>query len=396
MQAMELLTPWFTFVVILLPTLHLERWIHQHLYGVGWLLFPKDRQRATILYYLILLPGVFLHEFTQWLVAGALKLKTSKIKIWPKPLANGTLRLDFVRLSGKNVSRASAAVFETAPLIVGVAVILFISQRVLEVDLLLEAFKTADLGIVQAAFGLVLSKPDFWLWLYLLFAVGNAMVPTENLNLSWLLLLSLVIGAALLIVGLIIPGSGIFAVQAPLANALNLLATAASTILVMDLLAVVALGLTERLLERITHQQARYPTVKSARPARLEPGGEAPLPEDQAPARIADRRLPIPPPPARNPSPRKARPQVQPPPPASPRRPSWIEQHASDPEEDPEQLSTPRSAATTIDDELVPEREDLNNAEEGSAADSVSEPPDPSDEDEDDDELTYVDLDDIA
>ncbi|MBN2469866.1 MAG: hypothetical protein JXN59_04000 [Anaerolineae bacterium] len=395
MQAMELLTPWFTFIVILLPVLHLERWIHQHLYGVGWL-FTREKQRATILYYLILLPGVFLHEFTQWLVAGALNLKTSQIKIWPKPQANGTLRLDFVRLSGKKAGKTAVTVFETAPLVVGIAAILFISQRVLDVNLLLNAFKTADLRIVQSAFGIVLGTPDFWLWLYLLFAIGNAMIPTDNLNTSWLFPTSLLIGAALLILGLLIPAPGIPTIQEPLSNMLNLLATAASTMLVMNLFSVILLGFTERVLERITGEQAKYPGPVTSKPIKLEPGGEVPLPENQAPERIANRRLPIPPPPPKSPVKHKPRPRIEPsPPPAATGRPSWIEQRTSASEEDTEILEPEND----IDEQPVPAYDTADYADDDALNDDApAENVSQTDEEESDDsEPTYIDLDsDIA
>jgi len=140
MPHLDLLTPWLTFVAILLPLLHLERWIHRHLYGVGWLL-TQDKERATVLYYLILFPGVFLHEFTQWLVAGALKLKLGRVRVWPRPQADGVLRLDFVRLS-RLTGRAARAVVELAPFIAGIGLVLFISRSVFDVAGLSAALST--------------------------------------------------------------------------------------------------------------------------------------------------------------------------------------------------------------------------------------------------------------
>jgi len=97
MHLNDLLTPWLLLAAAIIPLVYVERWIHSHLYGVGWLL-TNDKKSATALYYVILFPGVFVHEFTQWLVAGALNVKTRRVTSWPEGQDNGTLRLDFVQI----------------------------------------------------------------------------------------------------------------------------------------------------------------------------------------------------------------------------------------------------------------------------------------------------------
>ena len=114
----DLLTPWLMLAAVLLPLVYVEKWIHSHLYGVGWLL-TDDHKSATALYYVLLFPGVFVHEFTQYLVAGALNVKIKKVIAWPEAQDDGTLRLDFVRFQKAN--RAQAAVIGAAPLVTGLA-----------------------------------------------------------------------------------------------------------------------------------------------------------------------------------------------------------------------------------------------------------------------------------
>lgn len=297
MPHLDLLKPWLTFVIILLPLLHLERWIHRHLYGVGWLL-TQDKERATILYYLILLPGVFLHEFTQWLVAGALKLKLGKIRVWPRPQADGTLRLDFVRLS-RSTGRVGRAVFEFAPIAAAVGVVLFISRNIFNVGGLSIALSTGELPIIQTEIGRLLGTPDFWLWLYLLFAVGNAMLPaTPAEEQDWLVRAVVFVGMTALLITAAFLGESVQAILEPILHrSLDTLATAFGTILVLDILVVLALTITERLLEQLTGRRANYPQPRRERPSRPEPGGETPLPASEAPERVTERRLPIPPPP---------------------------------------------------------------------------------------------------
>ncbi len=297
MHALDLLTPWLTLTSVLLPLWYLERWIHQHLYGVGWLLF-KDKERATVLYYLILLPGVFLHEFTQWLVAGALNVRIKRVMVWPKPQSNGTLRLDFVQVQKTDQFRA--AIIGMVPLLSGIALVLFISRSVFDAHHLADAFATGDLPTVLRGLEQFFSTPDFWLWLYLLFAIGNGMVPTPYDRQSWPFLLGTVGALALflVIIGLdqevLVP-----ALQGPIAQALRILVAACSTILVLDCFVVLGLALLEKVLEKVTGEQVQYQPRRRPAP-KPEPGGEIPLPADQTPLRITERRLPIPPPPKRS------------------------------------------------------------------------------------------------
>ncbi|KAA3664827.1 MAG: hypothetical protein DWQ04_03735, partial [Chloroflexi bacterium] len=59
----------FIWVALAIPVLiFLQRWIHMHLHGIALMLTGKS-ERAVILYALVLLPGVFLHELSHWLSA---------------------------------------------------------------------------------------------------------------------------------------------------------------------------------------------------------------------------------------------------------------------------------------------------------------------------------------
>lgn len=393
MPHLDLLKPWLTFVVILLPLLHLERWIHRHLYGVGWLL-TQDKERATVLYYLILLPGVFLHEFTQWLVAGALKLKLGKIRVWPRPQADGALRLDFVRLS-RNTGRAGRAVFEFAPIAAAIGVVLFISHNIFNVGGLSIALSTGELPIIQAEIGRLLGTPDFWLWLYLLFTVGNAMLPTTPVEeQDWPVRAAVFAGMTALLIAVAFLGESVQATLEPiLRGGLDTLATAFGTILVLDILVVLALMITEKLLERLTGRRANYPQARRERPTQPEPGGETPLPASEAPERVTERRLPIPPPPD---SQQRAALLPQADSPALP-QPGALMTSAKDSPGDRDYRPARRSSFNAPDTEteanaLPVEPEYSQALEDEPAEDSAtiaSEPPDH------DDELYYEDLEDI-
>lgn len=307
MHVLDLLTPWVTLAAILAPMVYLERWIHQHLYGVGWLM-TQDKERATLLYYLIFLPGVLLHEITQWVAAGMLKIRVKKIKVWPRPQTNGTLRLDFVQL--QKTGHFASAFIGLAPFLVGLGLVLLISQRLLEVQRLQIAISTGELAVIWVELERLFSVPDFWLWLYLLFAIGNTMLPTPADRAEWPLIFGIIAAIAVILLAMGL-GNAILvpALQGPIAEALNTLMRAFGVVLVLDCLIVVVLALFEKALERIKHVPPyRYKRTSRARAEKLEPGGEIPLPEHQAPKRIVDRKLPIPPPPKKAQPPRPALP----------------------------------------------------------------------------------------
>lgn len=289
----DLLTPWFVLATILVPLVYAERWIHSHLYGVGWLL-TKDSQTATILYYVFLFPGVFVHEFVQWLVAGALNVKTKRITAWPEAQDNGTLRLDFVQILETN--RISAAVIGAAPLVVGLALVLFISNNILDLEDFLDAISTGDLTIIGPALQELGRTPDFYLWLYIMFAIGNAMLPTPSDRQGWPLLLALFAGS---ITFLVVIGTGDVLIETftgPVAHAVDLVATAFGTVLLVEGLAIIGIGFLEEILERTTKRKFEYraeTTEKSTR-SRPRPGANTVLRPGQSPPSIYNLNLPVP------------------------------------------------------------------------------------------------------
>ncbi len=62
----------------------------------------------------------------------------------------------------------------------GTAVILIIGNWVLDVDELAGAMAGGGMEAVLAGLEQVAQVPDFWLWLYLIFSVSNAMLPSAS------------------------------------------------------------------------------------------------------------------------------------------------------------------------------------------------------------------------
>ena len=62
------------------PLLFLTRWLNMHLQGLG-LLLSGNEQTAMLLHYLILLPGILLHEVSHLLAAKLVGVKTRSFSL---------------------------------------------------------------------------------------------------------------------------------------------------------------------------------------------------------------------------------------------------------------------------------------------------------------------------
>jgi hypothetical protein len=295
----DLLTPWLTLAAVLLPLIYVEKWIHSHLYGVGWLL-TDDQKSATALYYVLLFPGVFVHEFTQYLVAGALNVKIKKVIAWPDAQDDGTLRLDFVRFQKAN--RAQAAVIGAAPLITGLALVWLISSQVLSLHTVVEAIGTSDLDIIGSALRDAASAPDFLLWLYAIFTISNAMLPTPADRQGWPLV---IVAFAVMIAFLVLIGVGDVLMETftgPVAHGVERVTTAFATVLVAEVPGIMIIGFVEEILERTTKRKFEYSRPRQERRrAERQPGSNIPLSGDPLPsitrsdpAEVRPRRAPHP------------------------------------------------------------------------------------------------------
>jgi len=294
MNVGELLGPWLALAAVLVPLVFAERWIHSHLFGVAWLATNSTRS-ATALYYLLLFPGVFVHELTQYLVAGALNVPIQRVIAWPEAQQDGTLRLDFVRV--QNPRRLSAAIIGAAPLLVGLGIVWLISSRVLDLDAVVQALTTGDWRQIGPALRAMVAKRDFFLWLYLAFAVSNAMLPTAADRRGWPLLLGLF---AIILLGLALLGVGDVLLEVfttSVALHVERLAAALGTVVFVEGLGILFIGVVERVLERATGRRFTYRREEqSARrqPAARQPGSSAPLPPGAPLPSIYNLDLPVP------------------------------------------------------------------------------------------------------
>jgi hypothetical protein len=217
-------------VILFAALLFLSKWINRHLQGVGYLL-SGDGQIALLLYFLVILPGVLVHELSHMASALILRVPVRRLSIGPRLKGRGSqASLGSVDIADTDVLRAS--LIGLAPLIAGCGVILLIGGHVADVESLP---RFGDPGF-WAQIRLTYRTPDFWLWVYLLFAVGNAMLPSAADRTSWGMALAFMafIGAALYFSGLLDGVSALISQWA--AGAASMLSYAFAATVAVDML----------------------------------------------------------------------------------------------------------------------------------------------------------------
>ncbi len=253
------MVPWLLAGALLYVMRRLERWLHQHIFKVGWLL-TKNLHTTTVLYYTFFLPGVVLHQVVYWLAAGILDVRADRAIAWPEAQAIAELNLNFIKLAPRT-NRIKIAIISIAPLISGLALIWLISSDVLNLNVVVALIRSgADLGSV---INLLLATPDLWIWVYFLFTIANTMIPDRESLRGWRPVL---IGAGILIVVLFLLGVAqeVFLdnLAIPLADGLNRLSLIFAVVIVIDLIVTGVLGVLESIFERITRDSATFQNGK--------------------------------------------------------------------------------------------------------------------------------------
>jgi hypothetical protein len=249
------LASWLWLLVALGPLILLERWIHRHLQGV-WLLVLRDPDLALILYSLMMLPGVILHEGSHWIMATVLGVRAGRFSVVPQRMPDGTLRLGYVETESTDFIRE--ALIGAAPLLFGATAIIFIGYSRLGVGPAGEALARGDLLGMFQTLGAMVGVADFWLWLYLIFAVANSMLPSASDRRGWwrLLLVLAVVSALLYYVGF-----GTVLLQAftgPVDAGVQALAAAFTITVGLNLVLVPVVWLLERGISRVTGLKVEY------------------------------------------------------------------------------------------------------------------------------------------
>ncbi len=258
------LNPYLWFVTALLLLVLMQKWIHRHLHGIAFLLTGQD-DMSLVVYALPLLPGVALHEISHALMASLLGVKSANLTIVPRRQPDGHVRLGSVQVEKVDPLRSS--LIGLAPLLFGSAGVLLISQFAFGVSALGDAVRSDNISAVIASLGGVLRAPDVWLWLYLLFAIANAMVPSPTDRETWgpVILFVVIVVAIGLALGL---NTTIAGLGSLMGDGLRWLAAAFTITLIVDVPFIVIIWLTEQVIGRITGHRVAYTSSVEPKPAR--------------------------------------------------------------------------------------------------------------------------------
>lgn len=179
------LMPYFL-VAMTLPLLLLaQRWIHRHLHGLAYLV-TGNKNWAVVLYAIILFPGVLLHELSHYLTAKGLGVRTGSLSLLPKAKADGTIQLGYVEYyKSRSLGPTRESLIGSAPLVIGTAVVLLIARQVFDVAAITTAIGSGDVEQLAPALSVLFATKDFLLWLYLIFAISTAMIPSASDRRAW-------------------------------------------------------------------------------------------------------------------------------------------------------------------------------------------------------------------
>ncbi|MCZ7543122.1 MAG: hypothetical protein M5R40_06105 [Anaerolineae bacterium] len=283
-----IITPWILFAASLAFLVFTQRWLQRHLIGLAFL-FTDNEDAAVRLYHALMFPGVLLHELSHWVTARLLGVGTGRFVVLPHRDETGIL-LGHVEVEETDVVRG--ALIGAAPLVAGLLVTVLAADQALNMADLAAALPTGDLTAIGAAFARLLRAPDFWVWLYLLFAVANAMMPSPEDRRSWPPFIALM---ALAFVILLVAGfqeTVVGVLAGPLRDALNLLAAAFVGITALNLVVMAPVWIVEETASRLMRRRVNYGPPK-APPAETPPAPRA----AGGPVALHERPLPVPAPP---------------------------------------------------------------------------------------------------
>jgi hypothetical protein len=223
--------------------------------GVAFLL-TRSTTAAMWFFWVLFLPGTFLHELSHWLTAALLQVKTGKFSLWPKPKRGGRLQMGAVQVDVADPFRHS--IIGVAPLIFGSIAVLLIGQGWLNLGQLGAAFVTGDLEVIWEAIIQMIALPDVWLWLYLIFAISNGMLPSASDREAWRTVLIYLGIVLVLLVGFELNPTVSPELQVFGLTILTYLLSAFIITIAVDLFFILIIFIIETTLSRILGQQLQY------------------------------------------------------------------------------------------------------------------------------------------
>lgn len=188
------------FAASFLLFLAVQRLLYRELQAV-FLLITRRAGAAMGIFSLLLFPGVLLHELSHFVMARLLGVRTGRLSLLPRVMANGNMRLGYVETAATDPLRDT--LIGAAPLISGMLVVSLLGAEPLGILPLADSLFEVELSVLWAEAAKLPARPDFWLWFYLAFAVSSTMLPSAADRRAWW---SLGVFIALILLLALIPG----------------------------------------------------------------------------------------------------------------------------------------------------------------------------------------------
>jgi hypothetical protein len=198
---------------------------------------------------------VALHELSHALMAALLGVKTANLTLIPQRQSDGHVRLGSVQVERVDAVRSS--LIGLAPLLTGSVAILLIIRFAFDVNTIGDAVRRGDVAALLSSMGALLRAPDAWLWLYLVFAIANAMMPSPSDRETWpsVILFSLLLLALAVAFGL---STAIEGASVVVDQIMRWLAAAFTITLIVDMPFVAIIFLIEATSSRALGRRIEY------------------------------------------------------------------------------------------------------------------------------------------
>jgi hypothetical protein len=240
----------FWTILSLGPLLWLVRQVHQGLQAL-FLLMTGHVTLSLYLYQILLIPGVALHELSHYVFAKLLGVRVRSFSLRP------SIQGENIQMGAVTVDRSDfirGLLIGMAPLITGSAVVVLIGQHIFEVSTVIEAaqYSEADPGAIWDAIQTALKVNDAGIWLYLIFAVSNAMLPSKADRQG---LWPVVIFGGLIVLIAFLAGRGLELLSqlaGPVEQALSLLLIAFGITIVIDAIFLAVISLMRAMVSFLT------------------------------------------------------------------------------------------------------------------------------------------------
>jgi hypothetical protein len=173
----------FWFILAIFALMGLQRLLHHEIQAV--LLIATRNPALTVgLFSIFFFPGVFLHEFSHFVMAKILFVRTGGFSLIPQSMPDGRLRMGYMETAQTDVARDS--LIGAAPVLAGASIVALIALYPLNLLPLWGVLRNGQFDLFWLGITLLPSIKDFWLWFYLTFAISSTMMPSESDRHAWL------------------------------------------------------------------------------------------------------------------------------------------------------------------------------------------------------------------